>query len=79
MPKREVTFNCMFPRAGARPRVYERQGVCDLSAGEILKQMLERLRVANLVDGRTVIPRLRILAKRRKLYFDFLHVKNCLQ
>ena len=28
------------------------------------------------LSGRSVIPRLRILAKRRKLYFDFLHIKK---
>ena len=53
----------------------------NLSAGEILKQMLERLRVRpfprhrrGALSGLSVIPRLRILAKRRKLYFDFLHL-----
>lgn len=48
------------------------------SPEKILKQMLERLRIANLIDGRSVFLRLRILAKRRKLFFDFLHVKKML-
>ena len=34
------------------------------------------LALARALSGRSVIPRLRILAKRRKLYFDFLHVKK---